>query len=101
MNIDPNFYRKYAVVEKLVNILYRRIIKKCIYISTQGHTILFKLITDLKNCFIVNPYKLCVENKLFNGKMMKAVWHVDDLKVAYGNEFEVTKFAQYLSTIYK
>ena len=32
--------------------------------------------------------------------MMKMVCHVDDLKLSHKDSFEVTKFAQYLLTIY-
>ena len=37
---------------------------------------------------------------MVNGTAMTVVWHVDDLKVSNKGPFEVTKFSQYLSTIY-
>ena len=38
---------------------------------------------------------------MINGEEMTVVWHVDDIKVSQKYTFEVTKFAQYLSTIKK
>ena len=31
---------------------------------------------------------------------MKVVWHVDDLKVSHKSDFEITRFADYLISIY-
>ena len=39
-------------------------------------------------------------NKMVKGEAMAVVWHVDELKVSRKEPFEVTKFAQYFSTIY-
>ena len=33
-------------------------------------------------------------NKMFKGKEMKMVWHVDDIKASYKDPFEGNKFAQ-------
>ena len=53
------------------------------------------------NGFGINPYNTCVTNKILNGEMMPVVWHVDDVKVSHNDPFEVTKFATYLSSIYR
>ena len=33
--------------------------------------------------FEVNPYDLCIANKMVNGHQMTVYWHVDDLKVSH------------------
>ena len=37
---------------------------------------------------------------MVNGNQMKVVWHVDDLKVSHKSEFDITRFADYLISIY-
>ena len=60
-----------------------------------------KLATDLKNNgFVINPYDPCVASKLVKGGFMTVVWRVDDIKLFHKDPFEVTKFSQYLLTIY-
>ena len=36
--------------------------------------------------FEINPYDLCVANKMVSGHQMTICWHVDDLKVSHKNE---------------
>ena len=50
--------------------------------------------------FEINPYDPCVANKMVNGSQMKVLWHVDDLKVYHNSEFDITRFADYLISIY-
>ena len=61
-----------------------------------------KLAPGLKNNgFIINPNGSCVAKKLVKGEVMTLVGHVDDLKVLHMGLFEVTKFSQYLFTVYR
>jgi len=50
--------------------------------------------------FKVNPFDPCVANADINGKQMTVRWYVDDLQVSHMDEFEITKFADYLVGIY-
>ena len=50
--------------------------------------------------FGIKLYEPCVANKMVNGSQMTVVWHVDDLKVSHKSEFEITRFADYLISIY-
>ena len=60
-----------------------------------------KLVGDLgSERFTINPYDLCVANKLINSKQMTIVWHVDDLKISHINRFEVTKMLYVLYSLY-
>ena len=100
-NIDPKMYQKYFIIDKGLKVLYPRM-KKGLY-GLLYIALLFypKLATDLKNDdLILNIYDPCVKKKLLNGDIMTVVWHVVDLKVSLKDQFEVTKFATYLSTIY-
>ena len=36
--------------------------------------------------FEINPYDWCVTKNTVNGKQMKVVWHVDDLKISHENK---------------
>jgi hypothetical protein len=54
-----------------------------------------KLVADLEsNGFVLNPYDLCVANKIVNRKQMTVCWHVDDLKVSHSNPAQVTIFGE-------
>ena len=39
--------------------------------------------------------------KMVNVSQMTAVWHVDDLKVSHKRDFDITRFADYLISIYE
>ena len=60
-----------------------------------------KLETYLKNNgFVINPYDLCMVNKMVKGEALTLVWYFDYPKVSHKDLFEATKFAQYFLTIY-
>ena len=61
-----------------------------------------KLAEDLKSQeFIINPYDPCVANKQVNGHQLTVVWHVDDLKISHVDKNEVTKFINWLKSMYQ
>ena len=37
----------------------------------------------MEKCFKLNPYDICVANKLFNGKQCTRLWYMDDNKVSH------------------
>ena len=51
--------------------------------------------------FKLNPYDPYIAKIVINGKAMKVVCQVDDLKVSHVYSFEITNTAGYLSTTYK
>jgi hypothetical protein len=60
-------------------------------------------VEDLKSYsspFIINPYDPCIANATIAGSQMTVTWNVDDLKTLHIDPFQVTKFADYLATIY-
>lgn len=49
----------------------------------------------------VNPYDPCVANVITrSGEQLTVVWHVDGVMATCNSDFELTKFAVYLSKIY-
>ena len=38
--------------------------------------------------------------KMGDGRQITVVWHVDDLEVSHKSEFDITRFAYYLISIY-
>ena len=54
----------------------------------------------VKYGFKVNPHDPCVANATINGSQMIVTWHVDDLKVSHKDPYEISEFAEYLSSVY-
>ena len=50
--------------------------------------------------FKVNPHDPCVANADINSSQMTVTWHVNDLKVSHKDPFEITKFVEYLFSVY-
>ena len=62
-------------------------------------TLLFyeKLVGDLEAYgFRINPYDMCVANKMIGRKQLTVFWHVDDLKISCVDANEVPKMIQWL-----
>ena len=55
-----------------------------------------KAITEI-GC-IINPYDVCVANKVINGSQFTIAWHVDDLKLSHNNADEVTKMIKWFKS---
>ena len=45
----------------------------------------------IKERFTLNPYDLCVANKMVNGSQMTICWYVDDLKASHVDPHEAEK----------
>jgi hypothetical protein len=60
-----------------------------------------KLTADLvKWGFVINPYDMCVANKMINGKQCTVVWHVDDVKISHVDPNVVTDVIALFSAEY-
>ena len=102
VQVAPNLYRKFVMVDKRnTPILYVKI-QKALYGLLRSALLFYKkLVGDLEsNGFVLNPYDPCVANKMINGTQMTVCWHVDDLKVSHVDPDEVTKFGRWLSKTY-
>ena len=101
-NIDRKVYWKYVVIEKVTKVLYTRINKALYGFFRSGLLFDLKLVIGLKLYgFKLNLYDPCVAYKMVNGERMNFIWHIDDLEVSHKDSFEITRFAMYLSKIYR
>ena len=50
--------------------------------------------------FDLNPYDLCLVNKVVGGKQMAIVWHVNGLKMSHKDEKEVTQMIKWMKGMY-
>ena len=50
--------------------------------------------------FRINPYDLCVDNKMIGGKQLTVCWHIDNLKISCVDANKVTKMIQWLESEY-
>ena len=62
-------------------------LKKDLYGTLQAALLFWRNLTSSlqKWGFEINSYDWCVANKTVNGKQMKVVSHVDDLKISHQN----------------
>ena len=95
-------YTKYIVVENGVPVLYVHVLN-ALYGTLKAALLFYKkLVNDLKSQgFVLNPYDICVANKMVNGKQLTVCWHVDDLKVSHVDTNEVTNMINWLKVTYE
>jgi hypothetical protein len=99
---SPEIYRKYVYFgPDNKHVLYVKLLK-ALYGCLRSALLFYqKLLGDLEeNGFTLNPYDPCVANKMVNGKQLTVTWHIDDLKLSYVDENEVTKTIDRLKSIY-
>ena len=77
-------YEQYVRYENGKKVLYLRILRAlygCIESALQWYN-LYKDTLESEG-FIVNPYDLCVTNKVINGKQCTLAWYVDENKLSH------------------
>ena len=93
VEIDPETYLPFLTKENGISVLYLEILKALYGMLVSSLLFYRKLRKDLEQLgFRVNPYDICVANKLINGKQFTVLWHVDDLKISHKDKTEVDKF---------
>jgi hypothetical protein len=98
---DPKLYQKYLTDEKGKKVLYLRLQKELYGMMKSALLFYRKLISEMKEMgFEVNPYDLCVVNKIVSGSQMTIGWHVDDLMISYSSGKAISKFLHALKDIY-
>ena len=95
--VAPGVYTKYVTIENGVKVLYVRLLN-ALYGTLKAALLFYqKLVKDLEaEGFELNPYDLCVANKMINNKQMTLTWHVDDMKISHVNPQEVTMMNDFL-----
>ena len=90
-------YERYVSNERGRKVLYVKL-RKAMYGTLMAALLWYELfagtIQDLG--FSINPYDLCVANKVVAGKQFTICWYVDDLKMSHEDPTEVTKMIQVL-----
>ena len=81
--IDP-IYRDYTVSEGNQKVLYVHITLGIYGMLVSAMLFYHKLTKALLSYgFALNPYDLCVANKMVNSEHLTICWHVDDLKSSH------------------
>jgi len=94
VEIDPDTYGPYLTKENGVSVLYLEILKTLYGMMVSSLLFYRKLRKDLEQLGIkVNPYDICVANKMINGKQLTVFWHVDDLKISHKDKKVVDQFS--------
>jgi hypothetical protein len=77
-------YLQYVTEENGKKVLYLQLLK-ALYGCIKSAMLWYELFAGtLKGMgFVLNPYDLCVANKMIDGKQCTIAWYVDDLKVSH------------------
>jgi hypothetical protein len=102
IEMQPEVYGPFATKEKGVTVLYVEILR-ALYSMIKSPLLFYrKLRKDLESIgFEVNPYDICVANKMVNGEQFTVVWHVDDLKCSHVKTSVVDNFIEWARSKYE
>jgi hypothetical protein len=84
-------YKKFVTIENGKKVLYLQLLK-ALYGCVRSALLWYELfVSTLQEMgFTLNPYDLCVANKIINGKQCTIVWYVDDNKISHVDPNVVT-----------
>jgi hypothetical protein len=93
LKIAPEVYGPFVTKENGVTVIYLEILM-ALYGMIKSPLLFYrKLRKDLEEAgFQINPYDICVANKMVNGKQFTVLWHVDDLKISHVDPAVVDEF---------
>ena len=99
--INP-IYRDYMVTKGNQKILYVHI-TQAIYGMLVSAILFYHKLTKalLSYGFELNPYNLCVANKMVNGEQLSICWHVDNLKSSHINPKVNDEFLQWIKDMFR
>ena len=82
-NVNPE-YRSYVRVEKEVKVLYLRLLR-ALYGCLESALLWYELYSStlVSMGFKLNPYDLCVANKIIDGSRCTITFYVDDNKISH------------------
>ena len=102
VQVAPEIYREYVVIERGQKVLYLEL-RKALYGMLKSALLFYKkLRSDLESIgFKVNPYDPCVANLDQGGSQLTVVWHVDDLKISHRNKAIVDDFIHWVKSKYE
>jgi hypothetical protein len=103
LEICPGVYDKYVVHEgkQKQKVLYVRMLKALYGMLISSILYYKKFRKDIEGIgFEVNPYDICVANRMVEGKQHTVTWHVDDLKASHENPKVNDEFAEWCEKTY-
>ena len=50
---------------------------------------------------MMNPYDLCVANKIVDGKQMTILWHVNNVKASHKDPRKIDNFIKWVKDTYR
>ena len=100
IQIDPT-YEDFVVHERGVKTLYVHILRALYGLLESALRYYQKWRADLESYgFKINPYDICVANKMVDNAQMTVSWHVDDVKVSHINPNHVDEFIAWATAEY-
>jgi Reverse transcriptase (RNA-dependent DNA polymerase) len=87
-----NEYKNLVTIENGKKVLYLQLLKAlcgCVRSALLWYECFVSTLEEMG--FILNPYDLCVANKIINGKQCTIVWYVDDNKISHVDPSVVTE----------
>ena len=103
VKIAPEVYKDYVTVDKkghkhilveCLNALYGTMVASLLYYQKFTGTL-------KKEGFTMNPYDLCVWNKIIDGKQCTICFHVDDCKISHRSKTVVDNIIEWLRKDYE
>ena len=91
---NPTRYKDYGTFDRNSQKVLQLEVKKALYGCMESAMLLWEDITHYlveEMEFIVNPYNMCVANKVIDGSQCTVLWHVDDFKILHANKDTVKK----------
>ena len=85
LEIDPEMYGPYVVMEGKEKVLYLELLK-ALYGTLRAARLFWEKLSGIlikEWGFEANPYDSCVVNKMINGKQCTIIWHVDDVRCSH------------------
>ena len=99
----PEIYKKYVTVNRKGELVLYVEARNALYGIMKAALLFYiKFVENLKSIgFQLNPYNLCVANKIVDGAQLTVVWHVSNIKVNHIDRGVVTRMTVWLKKTYE
>ena len=96
VEIDPDLYNKFAVMEQGQLVIYATLNKES-HGNLRSYLLFWWKLTDklVVRGYKTNPYNWCIVNKIIQVRQCTLLWHVDGLKILHFSK-EVLEEESYL-----
>jgi hypothetical protein len=101
VNINPAMYKDFVVQEGNSKVLYVDMMKALYGMMIASILYYKKFRHDIEKIgFVINPYDICVANRMVKGKQQTITWHVDDVKSSHVDPTVNDEFYQWCEEMY-